>query len=141
MQSEIPLIIGRELMPVLVLPTVLLKDEQADLDLAGPTLPVLKILTVRAFSRPTHEQDALPRVLNGMLSACLLNFDAIRYVSVVARSGIPRTDLFPAQEPHVAGGINQDAEQSTRSRTPAQLDPTNGLGRAGSGRPCVLSLG
>ncbi|BGP57657.1 hypothetical protein JCM8202v2_005301 [Rhodotorula sphaerocarpa] len=58
--------------------SLLLKDEQADLDLAGPTLPVLKILTVRAFSRPTHEQDALPRVLNGMLSACLLNFDAIR---------------------------------------------------------------
>lgn len=67
-----------------VLSTVLLKDEQAELDLAGLTLPVLKLLTTRGCAPQegsTGEEDAaLARVLNGMLSACLLNFDAVRFV-------------------------------------------------------------
>lgn len=58
--------------------SVLLKDEQSELDLASPTLPVLKMLTSRAFEGTGAADETLPRVLNGMLSACLLNFDAVR---------------------------------------------------------------
>ncbi|GAA5882646.1 hypothetical protein JCM3774_004088 [Rhodotorula dairenensis] len=59
--------------------SLLLKDEQAELDLAGLTLPVLKMLTTRGCASNVSEEDqTLPRVLNGMLSACLLNFDAVR---------------------------------------------------------------
>lgn len=57
---------------------VLLKDEQAELDLAGLTLPVLKMLTTRGCATREGESASLPRVINGMLSACLLNFDAVR---------------------------------------------------------------
>lgn len=57
--------------------TVLLKDEKNEIDFAAPTLPVLKTLCDRASARP-DESQTLSKVLNGVLSACLLNIDAVR---------------------------------------------------------------
>ncbi|GAA5974285.1 hypothetical protein JCM11641_006712 [Rhodosporidiobolus odoratus] len=56
--------------------SLMLKDESADLDLVGPTLPVLKLLTERSFAGSSSSD--LPKVLNGMLSACMLNIDEVR---------------------------------------------------------------
>ncbi|GAA5821540.1 hypothetical protein JCM11251_000898 [Rhodosporidiobolus azoricus] len=58
--------------------SLLLKDEQADVDLAGPTLAVLKILTDRGLGGSSVVPTLLPKVINGMLSACMLNVDAVR---------------------------------------------------------------
>ncbi|GAA5989051.1 hypothetical protein JCM10908_006285 [Rhodotorula pacifica] len=59
--------------------SLLLKDEQAELDLAGSTLSVLKMLATRGCATKDRQegQATLSRVMNGMLSACLLNFDAV----------------------------------------------------------------
>ncbi|BGP10695.1 hypothetical protein JCM10049v2_006587 [Rhodotorula toruloides] len=57
--------------------SVLLKDEKNEIDFAAPTLPVLKTLCDRASARP-DESQTLSKVLNGVLSACLLNIDAVR---------------------------------------------------------------
>ncbi|BGP19331.1 hypothetical protein JCM10213v2_007420 [Rhodosporidiobolus nylandii] len=59
--------------------SLLLKDEKADVDLVGPTLPVLKLLTERGLaSAGRSTPTTLPKVLNGMLSACMLNIDEVR---------------------------------------------------------------
>ncbi|KAK4701730.1 HEAT repeat-containing protein 5, partial [Phenoliferia sp. Uapishka_3] len=56
----------------------LLKDETSEADLVGPTLPVLKLLCDRGFSLRNGPLVVLPRVVNGMLSACLQNVDNVR---------------------------------------------------------------
>ncbi|KAI5476389.1 Armadillo-type fold domain containing protein [Pseudohyphozyma bogoriensis] len=56
----------------------LLKDEKTEVDLVGPTLPVLKTLCDRAFHFRNGTLVILPKVLNGMLSACLQNVDDMR---------------------------------------------------------------
>lgn len=58
----------------------LLKDETSEVDLVGPTLPVLKALCERAFHARNGTLETLPRVINGMLSACLQNVDDMRCV-------------------------------------------------------------
>lgn len=58
---------------------MLLKDEKAEVDLAGPSLPVLKILTDRGLARGAGSVE-LAKVINGMLSACMLNIDEVRCV-------------------------------------------------------------
>ncbi|GAA5889046.1 hypothetical protein JCM6882_009727 [Rhodosporidiobolus microsporus] len=59
--------------------SLLLKDEKADVDLAGPTLAVLKTLTDRGLSgKSVVVPTVLPKVINGMLSACMLNIDEVR---------------------------------------------------------------
>lgn len=64
--------------PNLILPAELLKDETSLVDLVAPTLPILKALISRAFA-PRHGTLAvLPKVANGMLSACLQNIDDVR---------------------------------------------------------------
>lgn len=59
--------------------TVLLKDEKLDVDLVGPSLPILKALCDRSL-RTTEEAAAatVGKVLNGMMSACLMNIDEMR---------------------------------------------------------------
>jgi hypothetical protein len=56
---------------------VLLKDEKAEVDLAGPSLSVLKTLTDRGLAGGAAS-DVLAKVINGMLSACMLNIDEVR---------------------------------------------------------------
>ncbi|GAA5876048.1 hypothetical protein JCM8547_003540 [Rhodosporidiobolus lusitaniae] len=59
--------------------SLLLKDEKAEVDFAGPTLPVLKLLTDRGLAmKDLNGPTVLPKVINGMLSACMLNIDAVR---------------------------------------------------------------
>ncbi|GEM12259.1 clathrin-coated vesicle protein [Rhodotorula toruloides] len=57
--------------------STVLRDEKTEIDFAGPTLPVLKTLCDKAAARPGDAQT-LSKVLNGVLSACLLNIDAVR---------------------------------------------------------------
>ncbi|KAM0791957.1 hypothetical protein ACM66B_004208 [Microbotryomycetes sp. NB124-2] len=58
--------------------TQLLQDENAEADMISPTLPVLKSLLERALAPLTVADSTLPRVINGMLSACLQNVDSLR---------------------------------------------------------------
>ncbi|GAA6032931.1 hypothetical protein JCM8097_000054 [Rhodosporidiobolus ruineniae] len=58
--------------------SLLLKDEKAEVDLAGPTLSVLKLLTDRGLASSSGASSVLPKVINGMLSACMLNIDEVR---------------------------------------------------------------
>lgn len=59
----------------------LLRDETSEVDLAGPTLPILKALCDRGFS-PKYggKLELLPKVVNGMLSASLQNVEDMRCV-------------------------------------------------------------
>ncbi|GJN93690.1 hypothetical protein Rhopal_006747-T1 [Rhodotorula paludigena] len=53
--------------------------EKAEVDLASPTLPVLKLLCDRGLtSKDRTAPSTLPKALNGLLSACLLNVDSVR---------------------------------------------------------------
>jgi hypothetical protein len=72
--------------------TVLLKDEKAEVDLAGPSLPVLKTLTDRGLARGAAS-DVLGKVINGMLSACMLNIDEVRQVSILLSLYFPLLTL------------------------------------------------
>ncbi|KAK4049254.1 hypothetical protein OIO90_005543 [Microbotryomycetes sp. JL221] len=56
----------------------LLRDESAEVDLVSPTLPVLKSLVERSLAPLTAADSSLPRVINGLLSACLQNIDSLR---------------------------------------------------------------
>lgn len=55
----------------------LLKDEVSELDLVGPTLQSLKKL-LEKVPEDDHERLKYERVIHGLLSACLLNIDAMR---------------------------------------------------------------
>lgn len=64
------------------IPAVLLKDEKLEVDLVGPSLPILKALCDRSV-RPTDGEElavTIGKVLNGMMSACLMNVDEMRSV-------------------------------------------------------------
>lgn len=74
--------------------TELLKDESSDLDLVGPTLPVLKALCDRGFNVSNVKVDLLPKVVNGMLSACLQNVEDMRLVDSILTSYRFATNLF-----------------------------------------------
>ncbi|OSD03664.1 ARM repeat-containing protein [Trametes coccinea BRFM310] len=54
----------------------LLKDEVSELDLAGPTLQALKVLLDRPANLPDPDSK-YGRIVHGLLSACLLNIDAM----------------------------------------------------------------
>ncbi|KAI0668842.1 ARM repeat-containing protein [Trametes maxima] len=54
----------------------LLKDEVTELDLVGPTLQALKALLDRPANLPDPD-NKFGRVVHGLLSACLLNVDAM----------------------------------------------------------------
>lgn len=59
----------------------LLKDESSEIDAVGPTLPVLKtILEFPVCAIDT--KDKYRRSVHGLLSACLLNVDAMRWVGL-----------------------------------------------------------
>ncbi|KAJ8482572.1 hypothetical protein ONZ51_g5279 [Trametes cubensis] len=55
----------------------LLKDEVSELDLVGPTLQALKTLLDRPANLPDPDHK-FGRIVHGLLSACLLNVDAMR---------------------------------------------------------------
>lgn len=67
----------------------LLKDESSEIDLVGPTLPALKaMLEFPVSAVDTQEKNTYRRLVHGLLSACLLNVDAMRLVglsSVIAQ--------------------------------------------------------
>jgi hypothetical protein len=60
----------------------LLKDEVTDIDLVGPTLQSLKKL-LEKVPEDDHERLKYEKVVHGLLSACLLNVDAMRSVGKV----------------------------------------------------------
>lgn len=60
-------------------PTELLKDEKSDIDLAGPTLQSLKALLDNPPKADlTEAVSRYTRLVHGLLSASLLNIDAMR---------------------------------------------------------------
>lgn len=58
--------------------TELLKDESCDVDLLGPTLPALKLLLDFPSNSSSEAHDKYCQTVHGLLSACLLNIDAMR---------------------------------------------------------------
>lgn len=59
----------------------LLKDETPNMDLAGPTLPVLKMLVDQAVSAQVQVPGITAtgeKIVHGLLSACLANVDDMR---------------------------------------------------------------
>ncbi|GAA5914098.1 hypothetical protein JCM5296_003575 [Sporobolomyces johnsonii] len=59
--------------------SLVLKDEKVEVDVVAPTLPVLKMLCDRGLaSNGSASLQVLPKVLNGMMSACLMNVDEMR---------------------------------------------------------------
>ncbi|SGY43227.1 BQ5605_C001g00003 [Microbotryum silenes-dioicae] len=58
----------------------LLQEEASEIDLVSPTLPMLKALCDRSQRFPPGARGfvVLPKVINGMLSACLQNIDSVR---------------------------------------------------------------
>lgn len=57
----------------------LLKDEVSDTDLVGPTLQSLKKL-LEKVPEDAAERLKYEKVVHGLLSACLVNIDAMRFV-------------------------------------------------------------
>lgn len=55
----------------------MLRDEVSELDLVGPTLQALKGLLDRPANLPDPD-NKFGRIVHGLLSACLLNVDAMR---------------------------------------------------------------
>ncbi|GLB35175.1 putative clathrin-coated vesicle protein [Lyophyllum shimeji] len=55
----------------------LLKDESSEIDLVGPTLPVLKTLLDLPPSAHSSTHHGYERLVHGLLSSCLLNIDAM----------------------------------------------------------------
>ncbi|GAA5857242.1 hypothetical protein JCM9279_001817 [Rhodotorula babjevae] len=58
--------------------SLLLADEKTEVDLVSPTLPIVKLLCDRGLSGKGATSTVLPKVLNGLMSACMLNVDAVR---------------------------------------------------------------
>lgn len=87
--------------------TDLLRDESSEIDVVGPTLPVLKsLLTPGATYKVT---EFFQRVVHGLLSSCLLNIDEMRSVHVILQ------DLRPILTPRSEGG--KARFRPTKSRT------------------------
>lgn len=61
----------------------LLKDETSDIDLVGPTLQSLKILLEKPGDLVSTD-DKYENVIHGILSACLVNVDEMRYVPLMS---------------------------------------------------------
>ena len=62
----------------------LLRDETPSMDLAGPTLPVLKMLVEQTVSQSAQVPGVgatAEKIVHGLLSACLGNVDDMRYVA------------------------------------------------------------
>lgn len=58
----------------------LLKDERNEVDLAGPTLPALKtLLEPPSDPKLLTSDSSYGRIVHGLVSACLLNIDEMRY--------------------------------------------------------------
>jgi len=79
----------------------LLRDESSEIDVVGPTLPVLKSLLTPG---PTYKvTEFFQRVVHGLLSSCVLNIDEMRSVHVISST-------FIRSLPHDqrAGGLNLD---------------------------------
>lgn len=60
-------------------PLDLLKDESSEIDLVGPTLPSLKSLLDLPTTSAPNARDRYSRLIHGLISACLLNVDEMRY--------------------------------------------------------------
>jgi hypothetical protein len=63
-----------------VLLSDMLKDESSEADLVGPTLSALKSLLEIPSHRASDSQEMFSRLVHGVLSACLVNIDEMRYV-------------------------------------------------------------
>ena len=62
----------------------LLKDESSEIDLVGPTLPALKAMLEFPVSViDTKGKYVYGRLVHGLLSACLLNIDAMGLVGLL----------------------------------------------------------
>jgi HEAT repeat-containing protein 5 len=57
----------------------LLKDEVSEVDLVGPTLQSLKKL-LENVPEAAADRAKFERIVHGILSACLVNIDAMRLV-------------------------------------------------------------
>jgi hypothetical protein len=67
---------------ILVLPIGsidLLKDESSEVDFVGPTLLALKSLLEIPLHTASNAQYRFDRLVHGLLSACALNIDDMRY--------------------------------------------------------------
>ena len=65
----------------------LLKDETSDIDLVGPTLQSLKILLEKPGDLVSTD-DKYEEVIHGILSACLVNVDEMRYEDLIPHAGL-----------------------------------------------------
>lgn len=93
----------------------LLRDETSRTDLVGPTLPLLKALCDRAYSARLPESHTYARVLHGLLSACILHVDEMRFVLILCSLFVlsQLIGLVPPPSPEVA----PDLRSTSRSRT------------------------
>jgi hypothetical protein len=74
----------------------LLKDESSEIDLVGPTLPALKTMLEFPVSA-ADTKEKYRRLVHGLLSACLLNVDAMRLVGLLLSDITKRlSDLLPS---------------------------------------------
>lgn len=87
--------------------TDLLRDESSEVDVVGPTLPVLKSLLTPGSTYKVTE--FFQRVVHGLLSSCLLNIDEMRSVHVIPQY------FYPILTPRSEGGKAQS--RPTKSRT------------------------
>ena len=73
--------------------TDLLKDEVSEADLVGPNLQSLKKL-LEKVPEDIAERIKYEKVVHGLLSACLVNIDAMRFVRAQCHIG-PSRSCFP----------------------------------------------
>lgn len=102
----------------------MLSDETTEVDLVGPTLPVLKLLCDRAFHVRNGTLAILPKVLNAMLSACLKNIDDVRQVVILHVGSLQKLTVR-----HYFANSGADAELLQVSRRGTIYSP-----------PCYFSL-
>jgi len=75
----------------------LLKDEASELDLVGPTLPVIKLLCERGFATvdlTSPPNQSLAKAVHGLLSASLQNIDETRARQACAATTKTRNNLL-----------------------------------------------
>jgi hypothetical protein len=70
----------------------LLKDETGEVDLITPTLPAFRSLLAVSCHPEAHER--YEKLVHGLLSACLLNVDEMRFVLISSRK--VKTNLLAA---------------------------------------------
>ncbi|GAA6063853.1 hypothetical protein JCM10212_000333 [Sporobolomyces blumeae] len=75
--------------------SLLLKDEKLEVDLVSPTLPILKAVCDRSLvSTDVDALATMGKVLNGIVSACLMNADEVRGRKSVAAVRKTRNNLL-----------------------------------------------